>query len=564
MNMNKNDLRELSIRGGKISTRFRNINILLFTIAFCIMSAVMSFAFSDVIKKLSADYAWNYATSSAETLNAHINKEIGLLSKASRSNAVMDWMADEGDERKKALAFEELTGIVGELYSFNLYVGLEGSLNEYRVEEGKPDFQPVNTLSRDNPDDLWYFGCIATDTDFLLSVGIDHVMQRKRVWLDYKVLEDGVPLGVICTGLEFSHVIGELFSRFDYSNMRGFIINKTGTIYMDSSLMDSEEFLYHEYEQPINNELFSPDALADLWSYLDGAGGYFSENGEPVVFKLSSGPYLNMTIEPVQYTDWSIVILSGTPSLYSMSLFLPISIAVLILLIAFSVATNAANYRLIFYPLHKLESSLAQLKENQKGVIYGTERDDELGDLSKTIQDLFSKANVDVLTGLYNRRFMENNFQHVMDYLARHNGLLSVIMLDVDYFKKYNDRYGHEQGDECLKAVAGALAGSITRAHDFTARYGGEEFVAVLPNTDEAGARLVAEKLIGNIRALNLPHADSAAASQVTVSVGVTTGKVIFKQKWEEYLSRADEALYQSKENGRNQYTYLHHSDNNE
>jgi len=220
-------------------------------------------------------------------------------------------------------------------------------------------------------------------------------------------------------------------------------------------------------------------------------------------------------------------------------------------------ATNTMSYRLIFSPLDQLVRSLARLKENKEERIYGVERNDEFGNLSNTIQDLFIKANHDALTGIYNRRFMENNLQHIMEFLSRSNSLLSVLMLDVDYFKKYNDTYGHEQGDVCLKAVSGALAGSITRVNDFAARYGGEEFAVILPNTDEAGARAVAQKLLENVRMLNIPHSQSSVATCVTISIGVTTGAVAFKQSWVDYLKRADEALYMSKQNGRNRFTYL-------
>ena len=551
--------RKLLKNKSSLAVRFRNINILLFVLAFCIITAVMAAVFNDVIRGLSSGYAVRNAATSAEVLSARIVKELGLLAKAARSSAVREWMADEGDDDKKALAYNEMAGIVGELYSSNLYVGLEGSLHEYKIEEGyaAEHFQPFTTLDRNNPMDAWYFECIAADNDYVLGVGIDNVMQRKRVWLNYMVTQNGVPLGVICTGLEFSHIVGELFSNYDDNNMRGFIIDENGIIHMDSSLIDSEAFLYHDFETHIDTELPDPDALATIWTHLSGMNGYPEETGEPMVIELSSGSYRYMTITSIQFTNWAVVILSGTPSLFDISLFFPVAIIVLVLLVAFALITNTANYRLIFLPLGKMSHSLAIFKENHEGSIYGVERNDELGELSKTIQDLFTKANVDALTGIYNRRFMENNLQHAMEFLARANGLLSVLMLDIDYFKKYNDTYGHDQGDVCLKQVAKALASSITRPNDFVARYGGEEFLAVLPNTDEAGARVVAEKLLESVQGLNILHAKNDAAPYVTVSIGVTTGKVAYMQSMEDYVRRADEGLYMSKQNGRNQYTYL-------
>jgi diguanylate cyclase (GGDEF)-like protein len=255
-----------------------------------------------------------------------------------------------------------------------------------------------------------------------------------------------------------------------------------------------------------------------------------------------------------------LVILSSNAahsSLLSLSLLLQVLAIMLVLLLAFTVAVNMLSKQLIFMPLEQLISSLARLKENNKERIYGLERDDELGELSNTIQDLFTKANHDALTGIYNRRFMEDNLQTILKFLSRSGGLLSVLMIDIDYFKYYNDTYGHEKGDFCLKAVAQALVSSVARTSDFVARYGGEEFVAVLPNTDQAGARLMAQKILANVRKLSIPHASSIAAPYITVSVGATSCQVTHTQSWEEYVNLADEALYMSKQSGRDRYTYL-------
>ncbi|MCL1829478.1 MAG: GGDEF domain-containing protein, partial [Oscillospiraceae bacterium] len=299
-----------------------------------------------------------------------------------------------------------------------------------------------------------------------------------------------------------------------------------------------------------------PGSVEAVFSHLTDIDGYFTEIGDPSVSRPSSS-YRFMTISPIRYTDWSVVILSGEPSPFGISMFIPISAVMLLILISAALITGVVNYRLIFLPLGKLDNSLSVLKEKHDAIIYGTDRDDELGDLSKTIRDLFIKANIDALTGIYNRRFMEHNLQYAMELMARSGGLLSVLMFDVDHFKKYNDTYGHAQGDECLKKIAGTLAGGITRASDFAARYGGEEFIAVLPNTDEDGARAVAESLLEKVRELNIPHSGNSAASYVTISIGGATGKVKYMQTQDKYIKRADEALYMSKENGRNRYTYL-------
>ena len=166
------------------------------------------------------------------------------------------------------------------------------------------------------------------------------------------------------------------------------------------------------------------------------------------------------------------------------------------------------------------------------------------------------KVYYDALTGIYNRRFFNENLNRVIKSLSRSGAMLSVLMIDLDCFKKYNDTYGHGDGDSCLKAVAEALSRCVTRTDDFIARYGGEEFCTVLPNTDEAGARLIAENMLKSVRALNLPHIASEVADYVTVSIGGTTGKVNFAQISDDYIKRADEMLYVSKQNGRDRYNF--------
>lgn len=178
-------------------------------------------------------------------------------------------------------------------------------------------------------------------------------------------------------------------------------------------------------------------------------------------------------------------------------------------------------------------------------------------DLNSSKLDLLNKVHFDALTGIYNRRFMDDRLKQLMRSLSRSGGLISVMMIDIDFFKKYNDTYGHQMGDTCLKTIAGTLNNSVTREEDFTARYGGEEFVVILPHTDVNGARIMADRLLENVRACQIPHEKNAVASCVTISIGFTTGQVMHSQKGAEYIKRADEALYMSKQNGRNRYTYI-------
>ncbi|MCL2197906.1 MAG: GGDEF domain-containing protein [Defluviitaleaceae bacterium] len=172
--------------------------------------------------------------------------------------------------------------------------------------------------------------------------------------------------------------------------------------------------------------------------------------------------------------------------------------------------------------------------------------------------EILSKVHFDVLTGIFNKRYLHENMDRVLGSMGRQGDMLSVIQIDIDYFKQYNDTYGHSAGDECLRFVAEVLKACLFRGQDFIARYGGEEFMAILPYTPEDGARLVADRMIEEVRRLKIPHASNAVADYVTVSIGLVTGERN-PTGWSptDFFKRVDEALFQAKNRGRNQYAYL-------
>ena len=167
-----------------------------------------------------------------------------------------------------------------------------------------------------------------------------------------------------------------------------------------------------------------------------------------------------------------------------------------------------------------------------------------------------AEADYDVFTGIYNRPFFDRSIKSIIKQHSRAEDTLSLMMIDIDCFKQYNDSRGHVEGDKCIKTVAKALDQCLKREHDFVARYGGDEFVVVLPNTPENGARKMADKMLKEIRNCNLPHEKNEAADRVTISIGVTTGKVSHTDKANDFVKKADEMLYESKRNGRNQYSF--------
>ena len=158
----------------------------------------------------------------------------------------------------------------------------------------------------------------------------------------------------------------------------------------------------------------------------------------------------------------------------------------------------------------------------------------------------------DSLTGISNRRHFDQYIETSFKSCMRLGKPLSLIMIDIDHFKLYNDNYGHQKGDDCIARVAKTMASTVKRPMDLVARYGGEEFVVVLNETDKDGAMKVAEKIKNNINELYLPHEYSYIATHITLSLGVATIIPNHSYSIKEFINRADKALYKAKKRGRN------------
>lgn len=172
----------------------------------------------------------------------------------------------------------------------------------------------------------------------------------------------------------------------------------------------------------------------------------------------------------------------------------------------------------------------------------------ELERLNATLSELSYQ---DALTGLGNRRLFDDTLQAEWARHARQGAALSLLMVDVDYFKRFNDRHGHQAGDECLKRVAGVLREALWRSHERAMRYGGEEFAILLPETTREGARLVAQRMLDAVAAARIAHGASPLGAWVTLSIGVACIAPSMEAKPASLTRRADMALYQAKAQGR-------------
>ena len=175
--------------------------------------------------------------------------------------------------------------------------------------------------------------------------------------------------------------------------------------------------------------------------------------------------------------------------------------------------------------------------------------------LARANEELKKISMIDPLTDIPNRRHFDAVLEIEFNRAVRNEQPLSLLMIDVDFFKPFNDTYGHQEGDLCLIAIARILRESLTRPGDLAARYGGEEFVIILPGTDLAGAEVVARKILNGVENLAIPHRTSTVKDHVTVSVGLAALDRRMG-KCEELVRSADRGLYKAKASGRNRIDY--------
>ena len=543
----------------------RNIQLLLFFMVSIIMFISMFFIINSITNTVSKDYAKLYADNAVGILNTYLNEEIALITKVAQSNAIVDWFKDEENPDKQKDAYEEIMSTINVSSSKHIYLGIQSSMNEYNIEgtDSFEDVAPLATLAPDFPKDSWFFECIESDKDYLLNVDVDKAFQRELVWLNCKVQRDGVVYGAVCVGLEFSQVLDELFSEYQNDDVRSLIINEFGAIQMDSDLTGSENFFYAIYDQKnIADEFTNEVFLNAVKEYTKEIDGFYSANAPTTVLILEDDVYEYATIAPIDSTTWSVVTLYNSSALFDITNLLPIIILIFIILILLIIATNSVIVRFFINPFKKLVVSIEAVSKNLNIPIYGIDREDEIGELANCVNqmkhnliDVLNKVHFDSLTGIYNRRYLDEHLSEILKTLSLDNGKISILMVDIDHFKKFNDNYGHSVGDECLRAIANTLTKCLSKPDDFVARYGGEEFIIVLPKTNLKGACFIASKILKACRTMELPTSSALINESVTVSVGIKSGIVARNTTPLHYIDLADEALYISKQSGRNKYT---------
>lgn len=241
----------------------------------------------------------------------------------------------------------------------------------------------------------------------------------------------------------------------------------------------------------------------------------------------------------------------------------------------FAIGAFSFMHFIILKPIFRLRKQMHWIIRNKKfrPIHQQSKTSDEFADLTKHFNSLIqhvikqnkaleSLSLTDPLTLLQNRRSMDQFITTLGAFLKREEKNISIIMIDIDHFKLYNDSYGHIQGDKVIKEVAQVIMHNASRLSDFVARYGGEEFVVIFPDTSIQGAYAIAQSIRQDIENLKIPHTTSSTAENITVSIGVSSALVGNKNQILKLLEGADDALYHAKSDGRNRVST--HTDKND
>jgi len=426
----------------KIASRIGKINILFLGIILLVVTAVSIWMFLGITDDASKTQARLYSVEAVDILGSQLDREITLLHHAANSEELIEWFSDENDIEKRVNAYERMMSYAGFFQINSLYFVVHNSLNEYSIENGAPleKFMPFNVISLFSSNDHWYFRTIDSKHDYFLNMDVDNISNTRRLWINYKVTDNGRFLGILCSALQFDLVFYELFRNYDNQSVKGYIIDNEGYIKIDSSnnepdfsrtdsnfvRADNSNFRT-DNSQNILEICPTPESLSAVIEYLNNTGSSNSSlRIEPKIISLKEGNYRYMSLAPIPNTDWSTVTLYNSRSLFSITRLLPPVIVILSSFVIYTALSSALIKKLFINPLLKLTDSVsnADLKKNE---ISGIERNDEIGDLAKTMQKTWKRFNEnnETLMAALNDRDHRDQLLHTINIVA-------AILLDSD------------------------------------------------------------------------------------------------------------------------------------
>ena len=489
----------------KNHTQKRYKYVLVYVVLFLVIFILGSLAFIFSMRGIKHTGAGRELSQTVEIeklrLEAAVNGEIALVLKMSDSPLVQRYFLNPADPNLKRIAFEEFTGFRRVFVPKSIF-WVNNIDKKFYYNDSY-----AYTVDPNDPVNYWYNMTINGTETFNFNINYNPNLDKTNFWINAPVFDSNHrAIGILGTGIDVSAFIDSVYRNYS-GNATLFFFDKSGKITgaKDKNLVKNKTTLESELNK-------TGTVILSMLKNLKGADTQY--------FNIPGGI---AALAAIPAFDWYVC------AILPISLKDTLQTPMTILFVAM-MAVIAAIF--IIFNLIQINFELNRERNTYKDM-----------------------SIIDALTGIYNRRFLEESLERIIKSLSRSGSKLSLLILDVDYFKKYNDTYGHNMGDICLKTVANIISQSITRADDFVARYGGEEFVVVLPNVNEQGAKNIAERLLYNIREQNITHEKNDVADFVTVSIGGATSIVDHSHNGDHFFTKADEALYRSKQNGRNRYT---------
>jgi methyl-accepting chemotaxis protein len=466
-------------------------------------------------------------------LEASVNSEIAISLKMAASPLILRYFLNQNDIELEKIVLEDIDGYRMAFASHSLFWINDTDKKFYM--NGEYNY----TLDPDDPEHYWYKMTMYETEKYNFNINYNPVLLITNLWINAPVFDSNhKPVGILGTGMNLSDFITGIYRNYS-GNAELYFFNTAGEITgaRNTRLVADKVRIDKVIGQT------GEDILAGIQSLKNDEIKYFKTKDFNGVAAFGKIPALDWYVTAVHRFTVADSLKTGMTVLFG-----------IIMVVVFSIfAIFNIFIAILLEPLNRITKKLTQLYSDWE---LWSQSEDIHKDQISTLREFLNMTIIDQLTGIYNRRYMDGNLKKIIKSLSRTGGKLSLLMVDIDYFKKYNDTYGHDMGDKCLITVANTLAQSIAREDDFVARYGGEEFVVVLANTDESGAHLMAERLIKNIQECDIPHEKSDVADFVTISIGVTTCIVKYSQKGSDFIKCADAALYKSKQSGRNRYTF--------
>jgi len=505
----------------------------LFLLIFVLGSA----AFVFLMRQMLHDNAGKELTQIVEIeklkLEASVNGEIAIVRKMATSPLIQQYFLDPHNKDMAKIALEDIEGYRMTFVSKSLFWVIDVDKKFFM------DGEYIHTIDPDDPEYYWYNMTLYETQTYNFNINYNPVLNITNLWINAPVFDrDEKAVGILGTGIDLSDFVNTINERYS-GQAELYFFNAAGEITGARDIGHVANKIAFDAELGQTGR----DILARVKNLKDGEIRYFETKDRKGVAAFCRIPALDWNVAAVHYFTVGDTLSTGMTFLFGVMM-----AVILLIFVVFNLFAS-----ILLEPLNRLIRTLSTISSE-----WDLKPQDEMNQQDEvgTLSEFLNMTIIDHLTGIFNKRFLNGHLKKIIKSLSRSGGELSLLMIDIDCFKKYNDTYGHDMGDKCLKTVADTLAACITREEDFVARYGGEEFAVVLPNTGEEGAGIIAEKMRRKIYECGIPHEASDAAGFVTVSIGGTTGAVKHSHHENDFIKRADDALYVSKHEGRNRYKF--------